>query len=34
MECIYATSLHRKSGQWGTHPLLLVQGVEVKAAVS
>jgi hypothetical protein len=24
MECINATSLYRKSGQWGTHPLLPV----------
>jgi hypothetical protein len=34
MESINATSLRRKSGQWGTQPLLLVQGVGVKAAVS
>jgi hypothetical protein len=32
MECLNATSLRRKSGQWGTQPLLLVQGVGVKAA--
>ena len=25
MECINATNLHRKSGQWGTQRLLLVQ---------
>jgi hypothetical protein len=31
MECIKATSLHRKSGQWGTQHLLLVWG-EVRLA--
>jgi hypothetical protein len=25
MECINATNLHRKSGQWGTQPLLPVK---------
>jgi hypothetical protein len=34
MECINATGLRRNSGQWGTQPLLLMQGVGVKAALS